>query len=407
MDSQRGLGQSLRQLLELSDLDMDSWYQQLPFPYRARYTPILSLLAQGPQIVGQLSEALSITQGAVSQTIRLMAGDGLIEKKQGQDGRQSVIALSPLGEQALQILQPHWEAIFQALEQLEKEIAVPLREHLHLAAQALQANSFSRRVELQKANSPAPPCSPLALQNPFSIAAADYQKFRPSYPQQLGLALYELCDQHALAIDVGCGNGQLSTLLADYFDQVLAVDSSAEQIQYSQLRDNISYQVGSAESMSQVADASADLIVAAQAAHWFDLGAFYQEVRRVAKAGARLALISYGVPYIEGPLNAIFQQAYWQDCFKYWPPQRRAVENGYADLYFPFKEESLANVSIEQAMSFEDLLAYVKTWSAYKAAKQKNEQGVFYRCFERLQKQWGDSPTQTVRWPIAARVGKL
>ncbi|WP_299980554.1 methyltransferase domain-containing protein [uncultured Pseudoteredinibacter sp.] len=404
--SELGLGQALRRLLDLSDNDMDSWYQQLSFPYRARYTPLLRLLANGPQMVGQLSEQLAVTQGAVSQTVRLMLDDGLIEKSAGKDARQSVISLSASGKEALEILQPHWQAMLRAVDQLESELGCPLRDNLSAAAEALELESFSDRVERQKTEPTEKLLAGTGQQNPFSIASAEYQKFRPSYPEQLGQALAELCGGNDVAVDVGCGNGQLSTVLAAYFKKVIAVDNSAEQIRHSQQQDNITYQVGSAESLGGDIH-GADLIVAAQAAHWFDLNSFYDEARRVAKPNASIALISYGVPYIEGPLNAIFQQGYWQDCFSYWPKQRRPVENGYADLYFPFEETSLPNVSIEQEMSFEELLGYISTWSAYKAAQQKDELAVFHSWFERLQKQWGDEPKKKVLWPIAARIGKL
>lgn len=48
-----------------------------------------------------------------------------------------------------------------------------------------------------------------------------------------------------------------------------------------------------------LADGSASLITVAQAAHWFDLPAFYREVRRVGAPGGVVALISYGVLNLE------------------------------------------------------------------------------------------------------------
>lgn len=102
------------------------------------------------------------------------------------------------------------------------------------------------------------------------------------------------------ALDLGCGTGQLSVLLAGEFDRVTATDPSASQIASAGARGNIRYAIGTAEAID-LPPASLDLIVAAQAAHWFDLPAFYAEARRIAAPGAALALVSYGVPRLSGP----------------------------------------------------------------------------------------------------------
>lgn len=409
MDKNRplGLGEALRQLLELIDGDMDFWYKSLPFPYRARYTPIVRELRSGPKSVSCLNQNLSITQGAISQSIRLMLDDGLIEKSPGKDARQSIVSLSNQGQQALLQLEPHWQGIFSAIEQLEEDAQAPLMENLTRVLEQLHQHSFSERVELEKlSDSSEHQDQTGGSRNWFSLDSDIYRKARPSYPTRLGEALAGLCQKQELAVDVGCGSGQLSMVLAEQFHQVLALDSSADQISVSKEKENIQYQVSSAEQLN-CADNSADLIVAAQAAHWFDLTGFYHEARRVAKPSAILALISYGVPYIDDPINSVFQQGYWQDCFHFWPEQRRPVENGYADLYFPFDEIEMPRSSIEIEMTLEEFFAYISTWSAYKVAAKKDELKVFDQWFVRMASQWKAHEKKRVIWPIAARVGKL
>lgn len=61
-----------------------------------------------------------------------------------------------------------------------------------------------------------------------------------------------------------------------------------------------------------MADGSAALVTAAQAAHWFDLSAFSAQARRIAAAGAVLALISYGVVRVEPDLRKRFERFYWR-----------------------------------------------------------------------------------------------
>ena len=133
----------------------------------------------------------------------------------------------------------------------------------------------------------------------FEDRGADYAQYRPTYPKVLSQALATRTAQTNLAIDVGCGNGQFSLLLADHFKTVLASDVSADQISNATPHPSILYKIGPAEKID-AANQSADLVVAAQAAHWFDLPAFYKDVKRVLKPDGIIALITYGVLEVEG-----------------------------------------------------------------------------------------------------------
>jgi ubiquinone/menaquinone biosynthesis C-methylase UbiE len=133
-----------------------------------------------------------------------------------------------------------------------------------------------------------------AFKDHFSSRAADYAAYRPTYPPELVDYLASVCPTSNLALDCGCGTGQLAVLLADRFKRVIATDASAQQIENTEPRERVTYRVAPAE-RSGLPDASADLVVAAQAAHWFDQPAFYAEARRVGRPGAILALVTYGV----------------------------------------------------------------------------------------------------------------
>jgi len=65
--------------------------------------------------------------------------------------------------------------------------------------------------------------------NPFETGGADYARHRPTYPPALVDFLADHCARTELAVDVGCGNGQLSRLLTARFAKVIATDASADQ----------------------------------------------------------------------------------------------------------------------------------------------------------------------------------
>lgn len=241
----------------------------------------------------------------------------------------------------------------------------------------------------------------------FEAGGADYARHRPTYPPELAEALAALPAQRGQALDVGCGSGQLTVLLADRFARVTGTDISADQIANAEPRATIAYQVEPAERIG-LADGSVDLIVAAQAAHWFDLPAFYTEARRIAAPGAALALISYGVPVLDGPAAARFKNFYWGDIHPFWPEGRSHVEQGYAAMDFPFDETSIPPLAIERDWSLADLAGYVGTWSAVKAAAKAGRAEIAETALAEIGALWGDpASTHRITWPINGRFARL
>ncbi len=242
----------------------------------------------------------------------------------------------------------------------------------------------------------------------FQTAGADYAKYRPTYPEELAEFLAKQCRQHNLALDVGCGNGQFSKLVAEHFKAVLATDVSASQIENVIPASNIQFAVEPAEECS-AKDRSVDLIVAAQAAHWFDLESFYREVRRIAVPGAMIALISYGVLSINNErCNTRFRQFYYDEIGPYWPRERQHVDNGYDSFDFPFNELPYPTMYINREWTLKQFLGYVSTWSSAKAAAEDGKEQLMTRFSKELAALWGKPQQQRkISWPIAMRLGQL
>ncbi len=142
-----GLGELLRHLTELVDRSAESFYKEKNLKYRPRYTPIMRVLANGPCTVNEITEKLSITQGAVSQSLKLMEKEGLVKRKSGSDSRQYIISLSKRGQSLLSELTNHWQLMFKAIEKLESEINAPLRVILSNTIISLEKKSFSNRIK--------------------------------------------------------------------------------------------------------------------------------------------------------------------------------------------------------------------------------------------------------------------
>jgi len=145
-----GLGQLLRHMKDLVDGEADAFYAADGVDYRPRYTPIMRALAADSHTVGELSEITGLSQGAVSQTIKLMERDGLISLAAGRDARRTVVSLSRRGLDLLDYLQDHWTSTFAVIEELEREIGVPLRRVLADAIERLEEVGFGERLRRAK-----------------------------------------------------------------------------------------------------------------------------------------------------------------------------------------------------------------------------------------------------------------
>lgn len=249
--------------------------------------------------------------------------------------------------------------------------------------------------------------APSTARNWFDQGGQAYARFRPEYPAGLATFLASLTADRRLAVDVGCGNGQLTRLLAAHFSAVIGLDPSADQIANAMATERVIYQCAPAEQLP-LADASVSLITAAQAAHWFDLPAFYREVRRVGRPGSILALISYGVLNLEPALDERFQQFYWQEIGPYWPPERKLVDTGYATIEFPFEELTPPPLNIRLAWQLPEFLGYLSTWSATRSAREAGRGELLAQFADDMAEAWGDPGIRrTVSWPVNLRIGRL
>ena len=149
----------------------------------------------------------------------------------------------------------------------------------------------------------------MAFKDLFSRQARDYARFRPSYPPEMFAWVAAQTPAHQLAVDVGAGNGQATVALAAHFARVIGVDPSAKQIENAEAAANLEYRVGTSDATG-VDAASADLLVASQAFHWFDQARFFAEVLRVVRPGGGLAVWCYGIADITPEVNAAVYELY-------------------------------------------------------------------------------------------------
>ncbi|MGW5386195.1 methyltransferase domain-containing protein [Nocardia sp. NPDC003963] len=405
-----GLGELLRYVGELIDRGAGEVYESLGMSYRPRYTPVLRAMNAGAETVTGITSLTQVTQGAVSQAVGQMVADGLVVREQLPDGRKSGIRLTAAGRELVEALTPHWAATFAAVIELERDTGFPIRRVLTDTATALESEGFAARIHAaghRDSAQTAPGDAATTVANWFDRGGQAYARFRPEYPARLAMLLAALAPATDLAVDIGCGSGQLTTRLASFFDAVIGIDPSADQIAHARRRERVRYLRAPAEDLP-VPDRSASLITAAQAAHWFDRPAFYAEARRIAAPEAVLALISYGVMRPDPDLAPRFDRFYRSEIGPYWPPERALVDTGYAEIDFPFDEYPAPPMRIEKNWTLPDMLGYISTWSAVRRAGDAGDTAVLHSFAAEMTELWGDpTTTRQVSWPVVMRLGIL
>jgi SAM-dependent methyltransferase len=208
-----------------------------------------------------------------------------------------------------------------------------------------------------------------------------------------------------LAWDCGTGNGQAAVGLASVFDRVIATDASEKQIANAQSHEKIDYRVAPAED-SGIEFELIDLIMVAQALHWFDLDRFYLEAGRVLKPDGVLAASAYNLLHIERAIDEVVNRYYYEVVGPFWPPERKLVEQ-FNDLSFPFCEIDAPKFEMTAHWNLDHLLGYLRTWSSTQRFIAAKGGDPLEQITGDLRSTWGNpGRTRTVSWPLVMRVGR-
>ena len=239
----------------------------------------------------------------------------------------------------------------------------------------------------------------------FSLDSEQYARHRPRYPDGLFLFLSEISEHHDRAWDCATGNGQAAVSCAKYFSRVEATDISAEQIQHCMVHPRVNYSVCPAE-QTAFDDSSFDLIVVAQAIHWFNPEHFFREAGRVLKRGGILAVWGYGFPEVEPEIDEIIAKDLMKPIDRFWVDGNRQVMSGYRDLVLPFDEGNVPQTfAVKAEWDLRQLSAYFRTWSAVKRYSAELGHDPVSPLEEKLKAVWKEpGKIRSVQMPLFLKV---
>lgn len=242
----------------------------------------------------------------------------------------------------------------------------------------------------------------------YSGVASEYARIRPGYPPELFKHLASLVERRELALDCATGNGQAAVGLADHFERVVAIDSSPDQLEHATAHPRIEYHQRRSEETG-LPDGSADLVTAAAAVHWFDLDAFFGEVRRVLRPGGVLAVWTYHVAHVEPPFDSVLRDLYEKVLKPHFPPGAHLVDEKYKTLELPGDPLPTARFMASADLDLHGMITFIMTWSGTQRYIAACGESPVPLVTGKLRRLWAGHAmaTQTVRWPIYLKACRL
>lgn len=181
---------------------------------------------------------------------------------------------------------------------------------------------------------------------------------------------------HELIVDIGCGPGQAARGFAPHFRTTIGLDPSPNMIATARelttqpvatqptttsesatkesatavsapIQSTIRFDVSAAEELGAnlnppVAEHSVDLLVAANAAHWFDMPRFWEAAKRAVKPGGTVALWTTGEGAIApdtpnaAKIQAALDRYVTEHLEAYYEPGNWLTKGRYASLKMPW-----------------------------------------------------------------------
>jgi SAM-dependent methyltransferase len=154
---------------------------------------------------------------------------------------------------------------------------------------------------------PAESPTPADLARAFGAVVEAYDRGRPGYPADA--AAWLMGGDAKVVLELGAGTGKLTRELVDQGHAVFATEPDEAMLAVLRERvPEVSAKVATAEDIP-ANDRSVDVVVVAQAFHWFDHEVALPEIARVLKPGGHVALVwnffDQRIPWVRRLVNLV------------------------------------------------------------------------------------------------------
>ncbi len=147
------LGSRFKRLSDLLYHEMAAFYRSHGITFDPGNFPLIHYLHQHPSpSIGDVAEALGISQAAVSQKTASLRASGLIRVGSSKtDRRKSTLQLTPKGQTLLKKLLPCWQTIEHAMAQHVGEHTTPLLQAIAMLEDGIHRGALRKKLEAASA----------------------------------------------------------------------------------------------------------------------------------------------------------------------------------------------------------------------------------------------------------------
>ncbi|WP_416064320.1 MarR family winged helix-turn-helix transcriptional regulator [Rhizobium sp. ZK1] len=151
------LGSRFRRIGERLQADTQQVIEELGVSIQAAQYPFLGAIDRlGPLTVGELAQAVGITQPGATRTASQLMELGFLDMQQSaEDQRRRVVSLTPKGQELVDYSrQQVWPRIAAAVADLCRDLDGPLLEQLAAIEDGLSEASLIRRTSVAQKKTP-------------------------------------------------------------------------------------------------------------------------------------------------------------------------------------------------------------------------------------------------------------
>ncbi|MBL4639122.1 MAG: bifunctional helix-turn-helix transcriptional regulator/GNAT family N-acetyltransferase [Kordiimonadaceae bacterium] len=143
-----GIGTRMRRLMEMFTADTDRIYSKAGLTFRVSYFyAMYALVKCGPLTIADIAKLAGFSHSAVSQTIKRMTKENLVEAAKTDDGRQKLIRLTQQGITTRDSLIPIWAALESAMGDAMNECGFDLLATITALEQRFHVKSLYDRIQ--------------------------------------------------------------------------------------------------------------------------------------------------------------------------------------------------------------------------------------------------------------------
>ena len=102
---------------------------------------------------------------------------------------------------------------------------------------------------------------------------------------------------------------------------------------------------------------------------------------------------------VNDAVDPVLDELYSGIVDEFWPPERDIVDNEYRDIEFPAPLIEMPEFEMRLSWSVEDMLGYLRTWSASKRYEEQHGKDPVSIIEAPLRDTWGNVARDAV-WPL-------